>query len=309
MNFKKHHSYSNSSALLRTSRRTFFLYPESGRESDLNRVPWTTWMINWKLTSEVSPDLLGSIYVSRTVRIGFIGGEQGYNTDELGQIWGVMERKAFKEDDVRLTRLCAQASIVRLHPRSHTDRPLGHAVHSVWSDQEAWKEIFEYVQGWRHRQHHQDKLQVHIIRFNTDSIGLMEILTVGMPHRRDESHLWRQQWELRWERQPGLEESSFTIAFISSKCITKHASDVTYYIVSAGLQTWDQSSITPGEKWRGTRSPKPPIHTDYHHQRALRVKKLISHSKSGSFRGYDHLLRTPRLAVWWAPEAGVGGEE
>lgn len=45
-----------------------------------------------------------------------------------------MKEKAFKENDIRLTRLCARASIVRLHPRSRTDRPLGHAVHSV-SDQ------------------------------------------------------------------------------------------------------------------------------------------------------------------------------
>jgi hypothetical protein len=36
-----------------------------------------------KLTSKVRPDLLSRIDVGGTVRVGFIGGEERYNADEL----------------------------------------------------------------------------------------------------------------------------------------------------------------------------------------------------------------------------------
>ena len=64
----------------------------------------------------------------------------------------------------------------------------------------------------------------------------IKILTVGMPHRRDEAHLRWQQWELGWECQPSLEESSLAVEFINSEYFATYTTDVAYYMVSAGLQ-------------------------------------------------------------------------
>jgi hypothetical protein len=106
------------------------------------------------------------------------------------------------------------------------------------------KAAFKNIQVWKRRQRHQGKLQIDMTRFRMDATSTIGGLTVRMPHWRNESHLWWQQWELGWECQSSFEEASFAVGLVSFDCVGTRAPDATYYMVSAGLDECDQSSTT-----------------------------------------------------------------